>query len=174
MMYAHALDNSPKVPAMILKLSESMRYMLYECNEKEVSLIKELSYIQNFIALQELRLEGRGKVNFTINGTTDDKKIAPMLLIGFVENAFKHAAKNTITGIRIDIAASINHHQLDFEVVNNFEAGKHLSILEKQGGVGLQNVQKRLQLLYPNQHELTIQTEKENYKVNLQIALNEN
>lgn len=171
MMYAHALESSPKVPDMILKLSETMRYMLYECNEKWVPLQKEIQYIENYISLQELRLEGRAKIYFSQIGSAGNLSIAPMLLIGFVENAFKHSSKGKIEDIEIKITMQIEQETLIFEVFNNLDLDRRDNNLEQGGGIGLENVRRILDLLYPDQYGLSIDNGAAHYRVQLWLNL---
>jgi len=171
MIYAHALERSPKVPDMILSLSQNMRYMLYECNETYVPLAKEIQFLQDYVDLQKMRIEDRGDVTFEVLGNSAGLQIAPMLLIAFVENAFKHASKNTIDGIEIDVRLQFQEEGLLLEVKNNCEKELLANDLEQEGGIGLENVQKRLELAYPQQYELKI-LEKEGYfQVHLHLKL---
>ncbi|MEL6943975.1 MAG: sensor histidine kinase, partial [Bacteroidota bacterium] len=149
MIYSHSLEQSPKVSDMILSLSQNMRYMLYECNEAYVSLVKEIQFLQDYIDLQKMRIEDRGSVSFEVVGNAAGLQIAPMLLIGFIENAFKHASKNTINGIEIGIRIQIQAESLLLEVKNNYEKELIENELEREGGIGLENVRKRLELAYP-------------------------
>ncbi|MEM9849825.1 MAG: sensor histidine kinase, partial [Bacteroidota bacterium] len=131
MIYAHALERSPKVPPMILSLSQNMRYLLYECNEAHVPLSKEVQFLRDYVELQKMRIEDRGRVNFEVFGNTTGLQLAPMLLIAFVENAFKHASENTIDGIEIDIRLQVQGTDLWFEVVNNYDEHLMDSTLRK-------------------------------------------
>lgn len=168
-LYAYALESSPKTPKIILELSDLLRYMLYDCKEKWVSLTKEIEYLANFIRLQELQIEDRGTVNFTINGQASDKRIAPLLLVVFVENCFKHSTSSMTKNIVIDISLQIAGDQLKFRCANAFSENGNTESLSK--GIGLENVQTRLELLYPNAHNLTIKTANNTYLVDLELDL---
>lgn len=171
MIYSHALERSPKVPDMILSLSQNMRYMLYECNETHVPLTKEIQFLQDYIDLQKMRIEDRGKAKFKVIGEPIGLQIAPMLLIGFIENAFKHASKNTINGIEIDIQLQIQGGDLWLEVTNNHDKELTKNELEKEGGIGLENVRKRLELAYPERYELKVVEEGAQFQVQLYLRL---
>ena len=141
----------------IAKLSHLMRYMLYETNVAYISLDKEIDYIQNYIQLQKLRIaeDDDIHINFEIKGETHLKSVPPMLLIPFVENAFKHGI-SLENKSKIDIYLSVNKDSWSFRVENT------VNILSKNNKsddahIGLENVKKRLLLLYPNKHTIDIQ-----------------
>lgn len=171
-IYSYALEKSDKVPEMLLKLSEIMRYMLKDGTEPLVPLRKELSYLQNFVDLQKLRLEGRGNVQFTVKGDPGDYKIAPLLLVSFVENSFKHSMQTAIDDIYIDILVRIENDELTFEAKNNYSDVKPTKAERDTGGIGLKNVKKRLQLIYNGQHSLSINHTDEHFFVHLTLNLN--
>lgn len=173
-IYSYALDRSEKVPEMLLKLSEIMRYMLNEGDNKFVSLDKEIKYLEDFIELQKLRLEGRGKVLLQVEGDPQNYKIAPLLLVAFVENSFKHSMRSEIDDIEIEIRIHIEDGHLTFLSRNTFsENNGHETIDEdeRETGIGLQNVKKRLQLIYAGKHYLDISTENGYFVVNLTLDL---
>lgn len=169
-LYAHALENSPKTPEIILEMSSVLRYMLYECSKKYVSLNNELQQLENFIRLYEMQIEGRGKVTFEkINTEKSGQLIAPLILMVFVENAFKHSAVNQTEGIEIKIRTEIKGDQLLFTCQNTTEANQNAA--PETGGIGLENVRKRLEFLYPGAHLLHIAEEAGLYRVDLKINL---
>lgn len=168
-IYSASLEESEKVPAMILKLSDLMRFMLYETNEKDVPLEKEIEYIKNYISLQELRLESRGKITFQLIGEFGPLTIAPVLLISFVENAFKHSANSLTDDIDILISIRIEAYQLTFIAANNYDP--EYVMTDEIGGLGLSNSRKRLQLLYPEKHTLSISDQNGQFEVALKIDL---
>lgn len=169
-LYAHALESSPKTPEIILEMSSVLRYMLYECSKKYVSLDNELQQLENFIRLYEMQIEGRGKVTFKkVNTEKSGKQIAPLILMVFVENAFKHSAVNQTDGIEIEILTEIKGDELYFTCTNTTEPT--INQAEEASGIGLENVRKRLDYLYPKAHELTITQEDQLYRVSLQINL---
>ncbi|MEM1259060.1 MAG: histidine kinase [Bacteroidota bacterium] len=168
-LYSYALEGSPKTPEIILELSGVLRYMLYESKEKYVPLDKELEQLGNFIRLYKMQIEERGKVNFETNGIKPGYRIAPLILIVFIENAFKHSQSGQAADIEISISLEMKNAALNFQCVNNYEANKGLESVAK--GIGLANVKKRLHLLYPNKHELNLEEDGKLYKVSLKLEL---
>jgi two-component system, LytTR family, sensor kinase len=154
-IYSLAYKQSPDTPDAIMKLSLLMRYMLYESNDTLVNLEKEVDHIHNFIDLQKLRLRDKSGIKFTIEGDLAGKQIAPMLLMTLVENAFKHGlvSKNEI-GITLNL--KVEKERLIFSTINNTSTHKK----KEFGGIGLENLKRRLNLLYKNRYKLTL-TEKE-------------
>lgn len=152
-IYYLAQTKSDQSPVAILKLSEIMRYIIYETVREKVPLRKELDYIQNYIDLQLLRLNENMKVEYQIDVPNENLMIGPMLLIPFVENAFKHGidyAQNST----ISIVATAENNRLTFSVTNPKVQQNKVNLVSS--GVGLKNVKKRLELLYPNNYNLTI------------------
>ncbi|MEJ8802030.1 sensor histidine kinase [Pontibacter sp. H249] len=151
-IYSLAYKQSPDTPDAIMKLSLLMRYMLYESNDTLVSLEKEVDHIKNFIDLQKLRLREHTGIKFNIEGDLAGKQIAPMLLMTLVENAFKHGlvSKNEI-GIILNLV--VDQNSLTFSTVNNTSSHKKREF----GGIGLENLQRRLNLLYANKHDLAFE-----------------
>ncbi|MER3376044.1 MAG: histidine kinase [Allomuricauda sp.] len=168
-LYSYALQNSPKTPEIILEMSGVLRYMLYESKEQFVPLKKEIEQLGNFIRLYKLQIENRGHVNFETVNIKPGYKIAPLILIVFIENAFKHSQSGQSSNIEIDISVKMTDSVLEFHCKNNFEAVPSLDTIAK--GIGLQNVQKRLQLLYPHKHQLDINEENKSYIVYLRLEL---
>lgn len=169
-LYAYAIENSPKTPAIILELSSVLRYMLYECREKFVPLGREIEHLKNFTQLNELQIEERGVVSFHAHNIHSDFQIAPLILIVFIENAFKHSQASQSSNIAIAIAIRISEDgKLDFLCKNNFQSVAQAN--HSANGIGLQNVKKRLQLLYPNAHQLNIHQTDQQYEVSLSMQL---
>jgi two-component system LytT family sensor kinase len=165
-IYSLAYQKSEKTADAILKLSEIMRYMIYESNDSWVALNKEVEYVQSFVELQKLRFKDGAAVAITINGEIDGQKIVPLILISFVENAFKHGVANDPTDpIKINIIA--NQKILHFSVTNK----KSKTNKDAMGGVGLNNVERRLQLLYPNRYKLNIVNSATHYTTELMLDL---
>ena len=170
-LYSFAISNSPRTPEIIMELSNLMRYMLYECKEKYVPIEKEILQLENFIKLNEIQIEGRGKVTFRVEDIHPGHVIAPLILISFIENAFKHSSSSQTDNINIAIVIRLSDSgQLHFICHNNYEKLSNTSQLS--GGIGLKNVQKRLNLLYPSSHQLDIAVSDHEYSVNLVIDLN--
>jgi len=172
-IYSLSIEKSEKTPRIILKLSELMRYLLYETKTKRQSLEKEIICIQNYLDLERIRYGELLKINMNISGDILDKKIAPILLLSFVENAFKHGANKNIGNVTIDI---------DFKIVNNFlfftisnpisEITKHKLVINHSGGIGLNNVKKRLALGYDSdEYDLKIDNEDKLFTVKLKIKV---
>ncbi len=171
-LYALTLKKSDAAPEIVLKLSEMMRYMLYETNEVLVPLQNEWQYLKNYIDLEQLRLGHRSEVHFLLNGDIQYQRIAPFLLATFVENAFKHGVGQRLADSRIDIELTINATQLHFSCTNNKpEIAPQIVPKGIANGIGLVNVRRRLDLLYPNKYELIINSEAKMYSVFLDLQL---
>src|SRR5690606_14912392 len=168
-LYSYALQNSPKTPEIILEMSGVLRYMLYESKEQFVPLKKELEQLGNFIRLYRLQIEDRGKVRFEVGEMEEEYRIAPLILIVFIENAFKHSQSGQSSNIEIDISVQMKGSTLEFHCRNNFETVPSRDTVAK--GIGLKNVQKRLELLYPKKHILEIKEEEKSYHVFLSLEL---
>ncbi len=173
-LYAHAIEQSPKTPEIILELSAVLRYMLYECKAKYVSLDKEIDQLKNYINLNALQIEGRGNVDLRIDQNIPSSfKIAPLILMVFIENAFKHSASSQTENIDITITLEVDDEGvLHFDCTNTYNSQSNVEGLTH--GIGLENVKKRLNLIYPEHHKLHIHSEDELYSVKLAITLNEN
>jgi sensor histidine kinase YesM len=170
-LYAFALENSPKTPEIILQLSSILRYMLYDCRDKTVWLNKELDNLNDYVELSRLQLGDEGKVTFQVNGDPGTLKIAPLILMVFVENAFKHAPASQLSDVQIHISVKISNKTVSFYCENNYSEQTNTDNLSK--GIGLKNVKGRLDLIYPGKYELTIDTKEDWYKVLLKIDLSD-
>lgn len=170
-IYALALENSPKTPEIILGMSSFMRYVLYECKSQYVPLKNEIHQLENYIELYEMQIEGRGQVHYHKSGIDEPSQlVAPLVLMVFVENAFKHSSEKKSDGIEIYIELMLENDTLHFHCKNNYDPVE-LKNIEKEAGIGLENVQKRLQFIYPNSHELRINESDTEYDVQLTIDL---
>lgn len=165
-IYSLVYKKSDKAPEAVMKLSSVMRYMFFDASADKVPLTKEIDYLKSFIELQKLRIIHPDFVSLQIEGNPDGHQIAPMLLISFVENAFKHSSKLHQPGIIIHLTAI--KEGITFSVVNYLKKTK-LAENESSGGIGLANIRRRLQLTYPGRHKLTIAQDGEQYSVNLEI-----
>lgn len=164
-IYSLVYQRSDEAPEAVMKLSEIMRYMLYEATSDKVLLQNEINYLKSFIELQLLRIKNRDFVSFTISGNLAGKVISPMLLISFVENAFKHGVKKGDNpGITINLEVTDN--KINFEVVNFNQKGD-VKNKDKTGGIGLTNVKRRLELLYHNRFTLDIKQDDNVFHVKL-------
>ena len=169
-LYSYAIAQSPKTPAIILELSSVLRYMLYECKAERVPLSKEIEQLENFTRLSELQIEERGTVHFAAQNVLSHYEIAPLILMVFVENAFKHSQAGQSDNICIDIDIRLSDQgKLDFLCKNNYQPTTNTT--DVSHGIGLGNVQKRLQLLYPNAHQLTIRQTESQYEAQLSMQL---
>lgn len=172
-LYAYATENSPKTPSIILELSSVLRYMLYDCTENYVLLSKEIAHLKNFTALNQLQIEDRGEISFTTNIESSDFLIAPLILNVFLENSFKHSTASQSNDIKIDVSINVSEQGiLTFSCVNSFLEYSNNKQLSK--GIGFLNVKKRLELIYPNLHELTVTSNNNIFNVNLLMHLKPN
>lgn len=171
-IYSLSLEKSDKTPETIIKLSDLMRYVLYETKDKNQSLRKELIFIKNYLDLEKIRYNENLQLEFEVTGDPKGKKIAPMLLVQFIENAFKHGANQNIGKVRISIKILIEKKFLYFEI-SNTKPKNHLQNKEKYaGGIGLLNVEKRLKLRYgEDEYNLDIHEELDEYIVKLKLKL---
>ncbi len=168
-LYAHAIENSSKTPEIILQLSSVLRYMLYDCKAKYVPLDKEVEQLKSYVDLNELQIEERGVVSFK-SDIKGNYQIAPLILSVFVENAFKHSTASQSEKIKIDVNIDVTDKgTLRFSCINSFNEQSNTQSLSQ--GIGLDNVKKRLQLIYSGSHQLNILKQDDQYEVVLIIQL---
>lgn len=169
-LYSLSLDKSEKTSEMILKLSDLMRYILYECSDSYVPVEKEVDFIKNYLELEKLRQNEETNVELDIIGRLDNKNVAPLLLIPFIENAFKHGHnnqnKNSFVKIIIDFS---KEGYLQFSSSNSKTAIQ--APLSNYKGIGIENAKKRLELLYPKKHKLIITNNENQFDVNLSLII---
>ena len=172
-IYSLAIEKSDKTPKLILKLSELMRYLLYETKTKRQSLEKEIMCIQNYLDLERIRFGDQLEIDTKISGDIRNKKIAPILLLSFVENAFKHGANKNIGKVKIEIEFKIAEDFLFFTITNPTpKITKHKQGITSPGGIGLKNTKKRLALGYkPDEYHLSIEDKNKLHIVNLKIKV---
>lgn len=170
-LYALTLKKSDKAPEIVIKLSEMMRYMLYECNEKRVDLKKEVHYLNNYLDLEELRKGKTVVINFKVIGEVLNQRIAPLLFIPFLENSFKHGANNHISKGFVNILLTVETRRLVFFIENSKADTLPTQTHKRSGGIGLVNVRRRLDILYPNKHKLEIKDNPNTYAVTLELEL---
>ncbi len=169
-IYALSLAKAePVVSEMILSLSEINRYMLYETGPDYVPFIKEEAYLRSYIELEKLRCENISNINFSVSPVSESVKISPLLLIPFVENAFKHSRIADETAAWIDITISVENNILLFKCENSVPLSAFKK--DKTSGIGLENVKRRLLILYPDKHELSISQPEHKFKVDLKLHL---
>jgi LytS/YehU family sensor histidine kinase len=174
-IYSLALVKSDRTPEIILKLSEILRYMLYECNGPMVSLEKEINYIRNYLELEKLRQPEQTKIEFNVEGNVEEVEIAPFLFTPFLENAIKHGVNRVIDNPCIDIRLKIEEEKgiLHFRISNtkpDEEPAKHMK--KSPGGIGLVNVERRLKILYPGKYDLKIENTPKKYTIYLDLKFN--
>ncbi len=167
-LYALTLEKSDKASNVVLKLSEMMRYILYDAQESRINLTDEINYIQGYIELEQLRHGSHIVSNIEIAGNIDFIKIPPLLLLPFIENCFKHGKKNN-DNLKVYINfENLNNTNLYFKVLNTFEDSTQP---ETKHGIGIENVKRRLELLYGNKFELQTKINEREYIVELKIPL---
>lgn len=167
-IYATAIDTSPKAADMVDKLSEMMRYTMKDTQQDFVLLEDEINYIDNFIELQRIRLDRSVKLEFDSLENIPDLQIAPMLLIPFIENAFKHGV-NSEQKSHIKIEIKMNNTEFQLKVINNkVDVQKDIS---EGSGLGIENTKHRLNLIYPSKHLLVINDTEKEFSVSLHINL---
>lgn len=169
-LYALTLKKSDHAPEVVLKLSELINYMLYECNVPKVLLDNELNFIKNYIEIERIRHSDEFSIRAVTNGDTDNTYIAPMLLIPFLENSFKHGINGSMENSWIDFDLTVADNMLMMRIENGIAETQEVSDLKHQG-IGLKNVKRRLDLLYPEDYELNIQEYKDIFVVVLKIVI---
>lgn len=170
-IYSLSRKGSEEVPEKIVRLSNLLRHIIYDAESNFVSLEKEVEMIENYIDLQNLRTKTEGRIHFEKKGKLDDKKVAPMLFLPFVENSFKHGIKGEKGG-SVKIKLTVFQSSLLFEVENRVGEVATQSLPQSQG-IGIDNVEKRLQLIYPGKHSLKLIHNKDTFKVVLKLELGE-
>ena len=169
-IYSMALDKDDRLPGTVLQLSDLMRYFLYVSRDNFILLEKDLTVVKEYIALQKLRSNPQLDIETKISGEISDQQIAPLLLITFLENAFKHGAKGSSGNTFIKLDIKVEKNKLNFTLENN------KGIIDKvntgdHNGLGLENVKRQLELLYPGKHLLNIKDEQDRFVVALQLSL---
>lgn len=170
-LYALSLNQSPKSPQIILGLSGLLRYMLYECNTDKVLLEREVFMMQQYIKLEKLRYEDRIDISFNINGNLKDKLIAPLLILPFIENAFKHGTSEKTGQVWINIDITVKGESFKLKVANSKPEKKITAGENNEGHIGLKNAVKRLDLLYPGISNLKIMDEEDTFLIVLNLDL---
>jgi len=169
-IYSFSLENSPKTPGLIVKLSSLLSYMLYDCKAEQVPLEKEIDVMKAYVALEKERYANRLEISVNIEGDIKNKYIAPLLLLPFLENAFKHGTSEQLEKPWLSINVSVKQNALRCKIVNS----KNEFVPVSENGIGIQNVRKRLAILYPDKHELKLADEGDFFVVSLLLQLTEN
>lgn len=168
-LYSLALKNANETPDTIIKLSDILRYVIYDSNKETVSIKSEVELINNYLSLQNYRIDKSSNISFTpdIQSNID---IAPMLFLPLVENSFKHGVKGDVSNTFVKINLKTTDKIVHFEIENNKGSSENPDQI-KDGGIGLTNIKKRLSLLYPEKHELFINENEQKFMVSLKIKL---
>ncbi|MEG2318486.1 MAG: histidine kinase [Rikenellaceae bacterium] len=167
-IYSLIISTSPDAGDAVLKLSAILRYMLYETDKTTVSLSKELDMINDYLSLQKLKCTSATKVTFVYNGDVDNRSLPPLILIPFIENAFKYGSDNVHDSF-IDISIAIKENTLFFEVQNRIVCPRKESV---SSGIGIANIKRRLELIYHDKYLLTTKEHDDIFFVSLQIPIN--
>lgn len=168
-LYASTMEKSDQAPKIVLQLASLLRYILYECNAPMIPLDTEIGIIKNYIQLESIRFGDRLDCSIQCTGDWKDISIAPLLLLPFVENAIKHGTSQRLESSWLSLNLHVDRDTLRFQLVNSRDAQVHTP--GTTGGVGLGNVKKRLELLYPNAHQLKCLADEDTWQVNLNIAV---
>lgn len=166
-IYSMSVVQSPQTPDAVLKLASLMRYMLYEASAATVPLRKEIQNLNDYIDLQKIRLTDKVSIRFEVEGIVDDRAVHPLLLIPFIENAFKHGISYS-NASQIEMRLHITADAVEL-FVSNPVVPADANQKDKSSGVGLLNVKKRLDLLYPDRHQLVIKNDGSTYRVTLKL-----
>jgi LytS/YehU family sensor histidine kinase len=165
-LYSLTVTRSEKAPEVILKLSDMMRYTIYEGKKELVPLKSEIEYLENYIELHRIRYKKSVKIAFD-HDIDSNTEISPLLFIILLENAFKHGIDTLSDAAYISMKLTQNEKEIDFSIENNFDP-KEISV---DKGIGLENLKRRLDLIYPRQHELIIAQENNVFNVNLKVTI---
>ncbi len=172
-LYGLAIAKSDLAPEVIHKLAQMMRFTIYDGRKDSVSVAEEIAYLENFIELNQIRQQHKIAIQFHQNIENPEQRIPPLLFINLLENAFKHGVETLSAEPFIEFTLSTNSKAISFAIENNFDA----QVLEKnkrqrgQGGLGTENVQRRLALLFPNKHQYRSETIGNRYRAVVQIDL---
>ncbi len=169
-IYSLVLKKSENAPEALIKLSDTMRYIIYESNSEKVALKKEIDFINNYIELQKLRMSSKDQLDFQVVGAVKKQEIAPLLMIPIIENCFKYGIKGETEASFVSVEIKVEKHILNLLTINNVGKVDNVERV-KSGGTGLANLQKRLSLIYPDQHKLNINQSDNKFIVDLKIEL---
>jgi len=174
-LYSKILSKSDDSAEIVLKISDFLRYSVYEVNTKYIPLKKEIEYLKNYISLQQLRFVNRLELSFSTNGIMENQVIEPFLILPFIENSFKYCLDDANSQAWITISITASEEWLVIKIENSLPSDfiKNKNSKNPYNGVGLTNVKRRLELLYPNQHILTIKNEVDSFFVSLKIKIND-
>jgi hypothetical protein len=171
-LFAHTLKKSPDSGKIVLKLSDLLRFMVYESREEKILLEKEIALLTDYIELEKLRYGKELDISVSFTGDIADKKIRPLLLLPLIENSFKHGTSQQLDQKWITFDLHVNGYELDLTLTNSRDSESPVRYIPgKSKGIGIVNVQRRLELLYPNAHEFRINSEKDRFSVRLKLNL---
>jgi LytS/YehU family sensor histidine kinase len=170
-IYSYSLTNKPEAPGLVRKLKQTVLYMVSECNHPYVPLKNELNMIANYIELEKIRYGNRLSMQVELMNADGNQLIAPLLMIPFVENSFKHGVSQMLDYPKISLKIYVERNVLHFYLNNSKPPDTENRVQRK--GIGLENVRKRLELLYPGKHKLLIFTEGDSFTVQMEIILTE-
>lgn len=170
-LYALTLKKSDHAPATVLKLADLINYMLYECNVDKVPLDKEINFVKNYIEIEKMRHGDNLDVQVNISGNTNAVDIAPMLILPFLENSFKHGVNEELEASKVVFDLKAFEKKLELKIENTKSETQNLITNGKGEGIGLKNVKRRLDLLYPEKHTLNIVNNESLYSISLEIIL---
>lgn len=169
-LYYLAYTKSENTTEVIAKLSQMMRYMIYESNHSVVPMSREIEYMQNYISLERLRLNNQIPIKFDVEGDPAAAKIAPLILITFLENAFKHGVNANNQQAWVNVLIRVDQNSCTYTVENSKLNGAS-TVHGEKSGIGLNNVRRRLELSYPGRHDLQVKDEHSKYRVDLKLKL---
>ncbi|MCF8236647.1 MAG: histidine kinase [Saprospiraceae bacterium] len=172
-LYALTIKKSDLAPEIVLRLADMMRYMLYECNEKWVPLSREVAYVENYLELEKLRHGQHADVHFTCEGDVQNRSIAPLMFIPFLENSFKHGLSRSLSTGYVHVSLKVTSEHVFFRIENNKPDSHPQPETRSFGGIGLTNVRKRLNMLYPDKHELLVVQDPLTFRVELTLHFSE-
>jgi len=172
-IYALALENKKETTKAIVQLSDILRYVIYDSNTERVSLKNEIILLNNYIEFQKFRHRVSDKIKFTCEISDENYQIYPMLLLPLIENSFKHGIKGDIENTFINLNITLNNNEFIFFIENNYTENL-LNTTKEYSGLGIENIQKNLKIVYPNQHILKITKNDTKFMVSLKLFTNEN
>ncbi len=168
-LYALTLEKSDKAPEVVAKLAEMLDYMLYRCQDERVPISQEIMLLEHYIDLEKIRYGDRLSLDFNYSVDNLQTPVAPLILISIVENAFKHGVSNVVGSAMVAISLEVLNGKLDFRVINSKPTVAEDDPMDYRKGIGVQNAQRQLDLLYPNQYAWQVQEHAETYEVNLRL-----
>jgi len=166
-LYSLSLKQAPETPDTVLQLSELMRYVIYRAKEERVALHEEVKYLKDYLDLQRIRLYQDADIEFTVSMENPDLKIPPLLFIILVENAFKHGIEPSVGECFLELKLTEIDGEINFSCRNSLEPEAAANV--RSGGIGLQNLHRRLELLYPGEYDIQVDTQPDEYCVRLNI-----